>query len=71
MSDLITTLFSGFTETIKGLGSGIKEAFMNVLYVDPTATNPVISDVAKFGFLVAGLSMAVGLVYGAVRLIRR
>lgn len=70
MSELITTLFSSFTEAIKGMGSGLKDAFMNVIYVDPSATNPVISDLAKFGFLTAGLAMAVGLVYGAIRLIR-
>lgn len=71
MSDLITTLFSSFTEAIKGMGKGIKEAFLNVLYVDPTAETLVVSDFAKFMFLTAGLALAIGLIYGAVRLIRR
>ena len=71
MSDLITTLFSSFTEAIKGMGNGIKEAFMNVLYANPTAETLVVSDFAKFMFLTAGLALAIGLIYGAVRLIRR
>ncbi len=71
MSELITTLFSSFTEAMKGMGDGIKNAFLNILYVDPSATQPVISEFAKFGFLTAGLAMAIGLIYGAVRLIRR
>lgn len=71
MSELITTLFSSFTEAMKGMGSGIKDAFLNVLYVNPTAETLVVSDFAKFMFLTAGLAMAIGLIYGAVRLIRR
>lgn len=71
MSDLITILFSSFTEAIKGMGNGIKEAFLNVLYVNPTAETLVVSDFAKFMFLTAGLALAIGLIYGAVRLIRR
>lgn len=71
MTDLISTLFSSFSEAMKGMGDGIKNAFLNVLYVDPSATQLVVSDFAKFFFLTAGLGMAIGLVYGAVRLIRR
>lgn len=71
MSDLITTLFSSFTEAIKAMGNGIKEAFLNVLYVNPTAETLVVSDFAKFMFLTAGLALAISLIYGAVRLIRR
>lgn len=71
MSDLITTLFSSFTEAMKGMGDGIKNAFLNVLYVNPAAEQLVVSDFAKFVFLTAGLGMAIGLIYGAVRLIRR
>lgn len=71
MNDLITTLFSSFTETIKGMGTGIKEAFLNILYVNPSAETLVVSDFAKFMFLMFGLGLAIGLIYGAVRLIRR
>lgn len=71
MSDLITTLFSSFTEAIKGMGDGIKNAFLNILYVNPSAEQLVVSDFAKFVFMTLGLGMAIGLIYGAVRLIRR
>ena len=71
MSDLITTLFSSFTEAMKGMGDGIKNAFFFFFYVNPAAETLVVSDFAKFGFLTAGLAMAIGLIYGAVRLIRR
>ena len=71
MTDIIKNIFSGFSETIKGLAGGIKDAFLNILYVDPSASEKVLSDVAQFGFLFLGLSMAIGLVYVAVRLIRR
>ena len=70
MSDLITTLFSSFTDAIKAMGNGIKEAFLNILYVNPTAET-LVSDFAKFMFLTAGLGLAIGLIFGAVRLIRR
>lgn len=71
MSDLFSELFSAFGDTISGLANGIKDAFLNIIYVDPDATTRQISDLAKFGFLMLGLSMAIGLVYGAFRLIRR
>lgn len=71
MGTLITEIFTGFSEAIKGIAGGIKDAFMNILYVDPSAEALVISDFAKFGFVMLGLSLAIGLVYGAVRLIRR
>lgn len=70
MTELITTMFSGFTDTITGLASGVKEMFMNILYVDPTASTLVVSDFAKFGFVMAGLSMALGLGYFIIRKVR-
>lgn len=71
MGELISELFSGFTTAIEGLGEGIKSAFMQLLYADPTAETLVLYDVAKFGFVMIGLSMAIGLVYFMFRLIRR
>ena len=70
MGELITTMFSGFTNTITGLSTGVKDMFMNLLYEDPTATTLVLSDFAKFGFVMAGLSMALGLGYFVIRKIR-
>lgn len=70
MAEIIKQIFAGFSETITGLGAGIKDAFMNLFYVNPTAEVLVVSDVAKFGFLMLGLTMATGLVFGAVRLVK-
>ncbi|MEG2541394.1 MAG: hypothetical protein RSB59_06480 [Clostridia bacterium] len=70
MGELIKQVFSSFGETITGMTSGIKSAFMNLLYVDPLATAPVVSDMAKFMFLMLGLSLALGLVSGAIALIK-
>ena len=70
MTELITTMFSTFSTTISGLATGIKDMFMNLLYVDPTAEVLVLSDFAKFGFVLAGVSMACGLGYFIIRKIR-
>lgn len=70
MGELITTMFSGFGETITGLATGVKDMFMNLIYTDPTAEVLVLSDFAKFGFVLAGLSMALGLGYFIIRKIR-
>lgn len=70
MGELITEMFGSFSTVISGLGGGIKDFFMEILYVDPNATEKVISDFAKFGFVMAGLSMALGLGYVVLRKIR-
>lgn len=70
MGELITEMFSTFSTTISGLASGVKDMFMNILYVDPNASTLVLSDFAKFGFVMAGLSLALGLGYFIIRKIR-
>lgn len=70
MGDIITTIFSSFSDVITNMATGIKDAFMNILYVDPMATEKVISDPVKFGLILVGMSMAVGLVMGALHFIR-
>ena len=70
MGELITEMFSTFSTTISGLAGGVKDMFMNILYVDPQASELVLSDFAKFGFVMAGLSLALGLGYFIIRKIR-
>lgn len=70
MGDIVTKIFTGFTDTIKNLAGGIKDAFLQIFYVDPTAETKVLSGVAEFVLVMLGISMAIGLVYGAIRLIR-
>ena len=70
MGELINEIFSGFTNAIQGLASGIKDAFLNIIYVDPSASERVLSDFAKFGFVMIGLTLALSIVFGIVRKIR-
>lgn len=70
MTSLITDMFSSFGTAIEGLTGGIKDAFLNIIYLDPSSATPVVSPLAQFIFIMGGLSIAIGLVYGAVRLIR-
>ena len=70
MGDIVSTIFSTFTDCIEGLSSGIKTAFMNILYADPTASEKVLSAPVKFGLICSGIALAFGLVMGAFRWIR-
>ena len=63
-------MFSGVNDAITGLGTAIKDMFMHLLYVDPAASTPVLSDFAKFSFLFMGVSLAFGLGYFIIRKIR-
>ena len=71
MGDIVSKIFTGFTETITNFASGVKNAFMNILYENPEAETKVLSSVAEFGLVFIGISLAIGLCYGALRLIRR
>ncbi len=71
MDNLITQIFTVFSETISGLTGGLKDAFMHLLYVDPAASELVVSDLSLFIFMMLGLSMALGLVYTIFGLIKR
>lgn len=70
MADIVSKIFTGFTTTITNLASGIKTAFLNILYENPDAETKVLSSVAEFGLVFLGISMAIGLVYGAIRMVR-
>lgn len=70
MSELITTMFSGVSQSVTGLASAIKDMFLNILYVDPEAEVLVLSEFAKFSFLFMGVSLAFGLGYFILRKIR-
>ena len=70
MGDIVSKIFTGFTDTITNLASGVKNAFVNILYENPEAEAKVLSSVAEFGLVFLGISMAIGLVYGAIRLVK-
>ena len=70
MAELINQIFTGFTDAIKGIAGGLKNAFEQIIYVDPLATEKVLSDFAKFTFIMMGLSLAFSIVFLIVRKIR-
>ena len=70
MGEMVKKIFTSFTDVITNLSSGIKSAFMNIIYEDPAATEKVLSAPVEFALIFAGVSLAVGLVYGAFKLIK-
>ena len=66
---LITEMFTSFRGAIDGLTNGIKGMFNNILWIDGTSQSGL-SHFAKFGFVMAGLSLALGLGYFIIRKIR-
>ena len=71
MGSLIGQIFEAFKETIQGMTTGLKEALVNILYVDPNVADPVVSDLAMFIFLMFGLGLALAVVNKILGLIRR
>ena len=71
MGDIVSKIFTGFTETITNFAQGFKDAFLQIIYTDPTAETKTLSALAEFGFVVFGITLALGLVHMVVRLIRR
>lgn len=70
MSALFTEMFSVFATAITSFTTGIKEAFSNIIFVDPTVVDPVVSPLAIFVFVLLGLSLATGIVSGIVAMVR-
>lgn len=71
MGELVTTIFSTFTEVMTGLSSGLSESFSRLLYVydDGVATtqfNPLV----LFIFTVAGIGLGATLLWKMFGLIR-
>ena len=71
MGDIITNIMSGFTDTIAGFTSGIRDAFTSLIYESSASGEQVLSNFSKFGFTLMGFGAAVGIVWFIVGLIRR
>ncbi len=71
MSDLVGEMFSTFTTVIENLASGLKSSFLNLIYVDPSAASPVFSPLVIFLFVMAGIGLAMGILYKIFGLIQR
>lgn len=70
MGSMITEIFQSFTTVIPALARGIKDGFMELLYVDPEASTLVISDPVKFLLVFGGVGLAMGVFWRVFRLIR-
>lgn len=70
VTTLIEAITTGITALITPIAQGLQEGFMAFLYVDPTAEEKVVSDVAIFLFVMLGVSIGVGLVWLAISLFR-
>lgn len=70
MDSLITQMFTSFTDVVGGLAGGIKNAFENLIYVDPSASTRVVAELPKFIFITAGVGLATGILYKVFGMIR-
>ena len=70
MGEIITSITSSFSEVIQAFTSGIRDAFTGLIYETSASGEQVLSDFAKFGFVMMGLGAAVGIVFFIVKLIR-
>lgn len=70
MGEMVKKIFTSFTDVITNLSSGLKSAFTNIIYEDPAAAEKVLSAPVEFVLIFAGVSLAVGLVFGAFKLIK-
>ena len=70
MAGLVNQIFQSFNVVITGLASGLKGAFENLIYVDPSATNPTMSPLVMFIFTMLGLGLATGVLWKIFSLVR-
>ncbi len=69
IGDLASEMFGSFGNTVGGFTNGIKGMFNSLLWKDGTSDSGL-SHFARFGFVMAGLSLALGLGYFIIRKIR-
>ena len=70
MGELVQEMFTNFNTVVEGIAGGLKTGIEHILYVDPDATEKVFSTFSKFGFSMAGVGIATGLIYAGVRMVR-
>lgn len=70
MGALITQMFESMTSAVQGFGKAMKEGLLTLIYVDPTATERVVSDLGIFMFSMIGISLGIGLIFSIFKLIK-
>lgn len=71
LQDLINAIVIGIQGLVSPVVEAIKDGFNNFLYVDPSASTKVVSDVALFCMCMLGLSIGIGLVWLAISIFKR
>ncbi|MBR2927168.1 MAG: hypothetical protein IKC31_06290 [Clostridia bacterium] len=67
---LVEEMFSTFTVVISGMAGGLKEAFLQLIYVDPEGATKEWSPLVIFLFVAGGVVLGMGLLTGIFGLIR-
>lgn len=68
---LLTTAGSAMTSWLTIFTTAIKNAFLNLLYDDPTATEKSISGIMLYLFVFFGVNVIVGIVWFIISLAKR
>lgn len=67
-SNLVTDMFSSFTDTMRGMALGFQTAFNKLIYANGTSGD--FSDITIFLFVVLGIGLATGVLFGIFKLIQ-
>lgn len=67
---LITAMGTGITEWLQILPNAIKNVFLNLIYVDPTAETKTVSEFAYFIFAFLGVAIVSGVVWFVLHMIK-
>ena len=71
MGEMVKTVFDSVGDVISGIAGGIKSAASELIYEDPNAAEPVLSNVLQFGLIFLGVSIATGIAYKVFSMIRK
>lgn len=71
MGEIVSTIFDSVGGVITGIADGIKDAANALIYEDPTAAQPVLSNFMQFGLVFLGISIAFSIGFMVFRMIRR
>lgn len=67
---IVEAIFSAFGTAISGLTGGIKDGFMELIYVDAAVENPEINPLFWFIAVTGGVAIASGIVWKLFGLIK-
>lgn len=67
-SNLVTEMFDNFTGTMKGMAYGFQNAFNKLVYANGTSGD--FSDITIFLFVVLGIGLGTGILFGIFKLIQ-